>query len=311
MARPSQRDAGGEGPLLAVVENWSRSQLLEVEGKSPHTARAYAADLRAFLRWSAGRGMAGLDAWSLPVLRAYSSLLTAKGRAATTIIRKVAALRSFGRHLRRRGLIESDPAALLVLPRAGQRLPRFIPEAEIARMLDGPWESDPRSVRDRAILELFYGTGMRLSELVGLRRSDVDLSQRTARVRGKGDKERIVCFGPPAAAALRAYLATESGRSRPGGPFFLGREGRRLSARTVERRVHLHLSRLARAGGTSPHALRHSFATHLLDRGADIRAIQELLGHAHLGTTQIYTHVSIEALREAMDRFHPRARHKR
>jgi integrase/recombinase XerC len=258
MAR-AQREAGGEGPLLTIVENWCRSQLLEVEGKSPHTARAYASDLRAFLRWTAARGVTGLDAWSLPVLRAYSSLLTAKGRAATTIIRKVAALRSFGRHLRRRGLIESDPAALLVLPRAGQRLPRFIPEAEIARLLDGPWETDPKSVRDRAILELFYGTGIRLSELVGLRRSDVDLSQRTARVRAR-DKERIVSLRTPAAAALRATSRPKRA-APPGGPLFLGREGKRLSARTVEARVQLHLAQLARAAGP-PHALRHSFATH-------------------------------------------------
>jgi integrase/recombinase XerC len=299
---------GGKGPLLAALDNWSRHQLLEVEGKSLHTIHAYASDVRAYLNWSAGRGHHGLDAWRLPVLRAHASLLTTKGRAPATIIRKIASLRSFGRYLSSRGLIEGDPAALLVLPRAGRKLPRFIPERELSKLLDGPWPDDPRSLRDRAILELLYGTGIRLSELVGLLGEDLDLGKRTARVLGKGGKERIVCFGPPAAAALRAYQAARPEPTPPGGAIFVGPTGKRLSPRTVQRRVHAHLVRLARAGGTSPHTLRHSFATHLLDRGADIRAIQELLGHAHLGTTQIYTHVSIDALRQAVDRFHPRAR---
>jgi integrase/recombinase XerC len=196
-----------------------------------------------------------------------------------------------------------------VLPRAGKRLPRFIPEAEIQRLLDGPWPDDLRGARDRAIIELLYGTGMRLGELVRLDKEDIDLVRGTARVLGKGEKERIVCFGPPTAGALRGYLAAlEAAPPGRGHPLFTGRTGRRLHPRTVQRRVHLHLGRLARAGGTSPHALRHSFATHLLDHGADIRAIQELLGHANLGTTQVYTHVSIEALRDAVDRYHPRSR---
>ncbi len=172
-------------------------------------------------------------------------------------------------------------------------------------LLDGPWPDDLRGRRDRAILELFYATGIRLSELILLDREDLDLSGGTARVMGKGRKERIVCFGPPARKALEGYIAASVVRGE-GHPLFTGATGRRLSPRTVQRRVHLHLSRLARAGGTSPHVLRHSFATHLLDRGAEIRCIQELLGHARLSTTQVYTHVSIEALREAVDRFHPR-----
>jgi integrase/recombinase XerC len=221
---------------------------------------------------------------------------------ARSVIRKVAALRSFGRYLYRRDLIASDPSVLLVLPRAGSRLPRFIPESELASLLDGKWPDDPRSTRDRAILELLYATGIRLSELVGIDREDVDLAGRTVRVLGKGRKERIACFGPPAAEALRAHMAASPGQL----PLFCGPSGKRLTPRTVQRRVRAHLGRLARAGGASPHALRHSFATHLLDRGADIRMIQELLGHAGLGTTQVYTHVSIEALRDAVDRFHPR-----
>jgi integrase/recombinase XerC len=297
------------GDLAAAVANWSETQLVRVEGKSLLTSRAYASDVTAFLRWAAERGQDGLAAWELPVLRAYLSLLTSRGLKSASVIRKIAALRSFGRYLRQRGLITADPAGRLVLPRGGRRLPRFVPESEIQRLLDGPWPGDVRSLRDRAIIELLYGTGMRLGELVRLDREDVDLAGGTARVLGKGDKERIVCFGQPTTAALREYLAAM--KSEPPGrgrPLFTGRSGRRLHPRTVQRRVHLHLGRLARAGGTSPHALRHSFATHLLDHGADIRAIQELLGHANLGTTQVYTHVSIEALRDAVDRFHPRSR---
>jgi integrase/recombinase XerC len=305
MSPDAAAEGGVEGgsSLAAAVENWSERQLLRVEAKSPHTVSAYASDVRQFLGWAGRRGKEGMDAWALPVLRAYMSVLATRGLQARSVIRKVAALRSFGKYLFRRDLIDSDPSVLLVLPRAGSRLPRFIPESEIAGLLDGPWTQEPRAVRDRAILELLYATGIRLSELVGIDRKDVDLASGTIRVLGKGRKERIACFGPPAERALRAYMAmTPVAR-----PLFVGPSGRRLTPRTVQRRVRLHLGRLARAGGASPHALRHSFATHLLDRGADIRMIQELLGHAGLGTTQVYTHVSIEALRDAVDRFHPRA----
>jgi integrase/recombinase XerC len=304
----SEVPAGEKGTLDAVVRNWGR-QLLRVEGKSPHTASAYVSDVRLFLKWAEGstRIGPGLAAWSRPALRAYMSHLTTSRFSPRSVIRKVAALRSFGRYMVRRGLIPSDPAALLTLPRASRPLPRFVPEPELQGLLDGPWADDPRSRRDRAIIELFYATGIRLSELVGLDREDVDISEGTARVMGKGRKERIVCFGPPAKNALVAYLTDlPAGEARRA--LFTGSKGRRLSPRTVERRVHFHLSRLARAGGTSPHVLRHSFATHLLDHGAEIRCIQELLGHSRLATTQVYTHVSIEALREAVDRFHPRAK---
>ena len=299
-----ERAGAGGDPIAAAILNWSERQLLGVEGKSEHTARAYASDLLAFFRWAAEAGREGLDAWKLPVLRAYVSSSTARGRKASTMIRKIAAMRSFGRHLRARGWIETDPACRLVLPRAGGRLPRFVSESEMLALLEGPWPPDARSLRDRAILDLFYATGIRLSELVRLDLEEIDLEGGTARVLGKGGRERIVCFGAPTAQALRAYLAV---RPLGGRALFPGRDGRRLHPRTVQRRVHLHLSRLARAGGSSPHALRHSFATHLLDHGADLRAIQELLGHASLATTQIYTHVSIEALREAVDRHHPRS----
>jgi site-specific recombinase XerD len=240
--------------------------------------------------------------------RAYLAWLGAARVAPRSVQRKIAALRSFCRYLKARGWIPEDPTAGLQGPRLGRRLPRFVPEEELQSLLDGDWSGEPNGLRDRAILELFYATGIRLSELVGLQREDLDLRRQTVRVLGKGRKERIVVFGEKARQALeeyRAQLRMQQGRAS--GPLFPGRSGS-LSPRTVQRIVGRHLGRLARAGGRNPHVLRHSFATHLLDRGADIRAIQELLGHASLGTTQVYTHVSVEALRRAFDQAHPRAR---
>jgi integrase/recombinase XerC len=281
-----------------------------VEGKSPHTVSAYSADVAVALERMALPGASPLDPGQIdaPKVRAYVAVLGASGQSARSINRRVAALRSFLRYLRKRSWIEGDPTRDLQAPREGRRLPRFVPEEELVALLDGPWEDTPRATRDRTILELLYGTGMRLSELVGLDRESVDLRHGTVRVLGKGRKERVVVYGEKAKTALSVYLASLREAGEPAaGPLFPGRRGR-LSARTVQRIVGLHLQRLSRAGGHSPHALRHSFATHMLDRGADIRAIQELLGHASLSTTQIYTHVSIETLRKAFDEAHPRAR---
>lgn len=312
-------DVPGEGrPLFdAAVRNWCSSQLLSVEGKSTHTAAAYGSDVRLFLAWAASRGKSELTAWTLPTLRAYCSVLTTRGAKASSVIRKVASFRSFGKYLERRGVIPVDPARRLTLPRKEGRLPRLVPESDLRGLLDGEWSDDLRSARDRAVIELLYGSGMRLSELVNLNRGDVDLAECTARVLGKGRKERIAFFGSPAAHALAEYLQIADASRKPQGgggrlsPLFTGPSGRRIGRRTVQKRVAFHLSRLARAGGTSPHTLRHSFATHMLDHGADIRAIQELLGHASLATTQVYTHVSVEALREVIDRYHPLSRRAR
>lgn len=295
--------------LAAAYDNWIR-QVEAVEGKSPHTVKAYASDVAAALERLSVTGSGPLQPIDLdpPRARAYLSWMGASGAAPRSIQRRLAAFRSFCRYLKLREWIPEDPTAGLRLPRAGRRLPRFIPEEELATLLDGDWPEEGASVRDRALVELLYATGMRLSELVGLDREDVDLRRRTARVRGKGNKERVLVFGATGEARLVEYLAQlrENGASLRG-PLFPGRKGR-ISARTVQRIVARHLGRVARAGGRSPHVLRHSFATHMLDRGADIRAIQELLGHASLGTTQVYTHVSIEALRKAFDGAHPRAR---
>jgi site-specific recombinase XerD len=295
--------------LSAAFDNWCR-QLAAVEEKSPHTVSAYERDVRAALDRIACTVSVPLRPSDLDTARAraYLAWLGTAQVAPRSVQRKIAALRSFCRYLKARGWIPEDPTAGLQGPRLGRRLPRFVPEEELQSLLDGDWSGEPSGLRDRAILELFYATGIRLSELVGLQREDLDLRRQTVRVLGKGRKERIVVFGEKARQALeeyRAHLRTQQGRA--GGPLFPGRSGP-LSPRTVQRIVGRHLGRLARAGGRSPHVLRHSFATHLLDRGADIRAIQELLGHASLGTTQVYTHVSVEALRRAFDRAHPRAR---
>ena len=295
--------------LSAAYRNWLR-QLEAVEGKSPHTVSAYRADVRVALERLAPSVPHPLGPEDLTPARsrAYLSFLNAAGQSPRSVGRRLAAFRSFLRYLRGRGWLPHDPTSALQPPRAGRRLPRFVPEEELVRLLDSPWEDSPRGRRDRAIFELLYGSGMRLSELTTLTREAVDLRGRTVRVMGKGRKERLVVFGTQAGEALRAHLEQlRADGVGAGGPLFPGRRGR-LSGRTVQRIVRARLLRLGRAGGHSPHALRHSFATHMLDRGADIRVIQELLGHASLSTTQIYTHVSIETLRKAFDEAHPRAR---
>lgn len=310
--------------LRSAYANWLR-QLESVEGKSPHTVSAYRSDVGAALNRMAGalpresRPAEALPEESAAVglepsdidparVRAYVAFLGAGGQSPRSINRKIASLRSFLRYLRMRSWIENDPTRDLPRPREGRRLPRFVPEEELLSLLDGQWEDSATARRDRAILELFYGTGIRLSELVGLDRESIDLRRGTARVLGKGRKERVVVFGEKTRLALEAHLDSLRREGAPSsGPLFPARTGR-LCARSVERIVAHHLGRLSRSGGHSPHALRHSFATHMLDRGADIRAIQELLGHASLSTTQIYTHVSIETLRKAFDEAHPRAR---
>jgi integrase/recombinase XerC len=205
-------------------------------------------------------------------------------------------------------VIPRDPARGLPTPRLPKRLPRTLPATELGRALDRLAGDDPASRRDRALLELAYSAGLRLSELVGLNRGDVDAAGGVLRVRGKGRRERVVPAGRAALAALERYLTGE-GRARGRGdePVFVNARGLRLSGRTVQRTVQRRLGQVAAGLGVSPHALRHSFATHLLDRGADLRAIQELLGHRSLATTQVYTHVSRSRLRKAYEQAHPRA----
>jgi integrase/recombinase XerC len=272
---------------------------------SPHTLRSYRRDLEQFRAYfaevSGAQGLRSLTELDARLVRGWLARLHARGLDPVSVGRKLAALRSWCRFLVRRGWLERSPALQVRAPRPGRKLVSFLPIDEAAALLD----ARDASARDRAILEVLYATGLRVSELVGLGLDDVDRGERTVRVLGKGNKERIVPFGGKAAAALEAYLTV---RGPAPGPVFLNARRGGLSARSV----HALVRRRARAAGlsrrVSPHTLRHTFATHLLDAGADLRMIQELLGHSRLSTTQRYTHVAAEQLMRVYDRAHPRAR---
>jgi integrase/recombinase XerC len=315
------------------------------ENASAHTVRAYESDLSQFVAFVAAhldRRRSDLLATDFNHLhiRAFLGDLHKRGNSRSSAARKLAAIRTFGRYLRREGAIEGDPAALVGTPRREQRLPAHLAEAEMSRLLDMPDRTAPLGRRDRAIMELFYASGLRLSELVGLGLEDVNLSSRVVRVLGKGGKERIVPFNRTTEGALRDWMrdreeivvavrgsrlavrgsrlavrdsrfavrkvaAVKSRRSTE--PLFLNYRGGRLSTRSVDRLVRKYVAACSARFGISPHALRHSFATHLLERGADLRVIQELLGHARLSTTQRYTHVNSAQLIDAYRKAHPKA----
>jgi integrase/recombinase XerC len=275
---------------------------------SGHTIRAYAQDLEQFrqhLQQELRREGEPRDVDHL-LIRAFLAGLHRAGLKKTSAARKLAALRTFFRYLCREGVLERNPARALLSPRGERRLPRHVEESEVAALLDFPGEGG-RHVRARAILEMFYATGIRCAELVGLDITDVDLETRMIRVLGKGRKERVVPFGKRAGAALEEYLRLRAdGRPRTEA-LFVNARGGRLSDRSIRQLVALRVRQVALARRLSPHGLRHAFATHLLERGADLRAIQELLGHASLSTTQRYTHVNARHLIEIYKKSHPRA----
>jgi site-specific recombinase XerD len=284
-------------------------------GAAPTTRRAYAGDLERFARWSTGRGLAGPQDVDVRTIRRYTQSLTERGTAPATVTRALAALRAAFRALQRAGVVEGNPAELAPSPRRPKRLPRVVKPTDAARLLDGiPADADPLAMRDRVMLEIAYGCGLRAAELVRLDAVDIDLEGRQLRATGKGEKTRTLPLGDPAADAIRRYLtrarpvltaADEDGRQDPA--LLLSRRGRRLSTSDVRRRMDLWVRAANLPGDLHPHALRHSFATHLLDGGADLRAIQELLGHARLSTTQVYTQVESTRLKSAYLRSHPRA----
>jgi integrase/recombinase XerC len=282
---------------------------LEVErNASPHTRRAYAADIEQFESFAAaelGRAPAPQDVDHL-LVRSFLAQLHRAGLRKVSAARKLAALRTFFRYLCREGVLETNPARALLSPRGERRIPPRLEEPLVGQIVEVEGR-DAASVRARAVLELLYATGIRCSELVGLDLPEVDLAGRTIRVLGKGRKERIVPFGKSAAVALQEYLAMRRPRGGRSDALFLGSGGGRLTDRAVRELVRRRVRSLALTQKITPHTLRHAFATHLLERGADLRAIQELLGHASLSTTQRYTHVSTRQMVEAYRAAHPRA----
>jgi integrase/recombinase XerC len=292
-----------EQAIQAFVRHLDRERNL-----SAHTVKAYASDLAQFLDHvndELGRAARPQDVDHL-MIRAFLAKLHRGGHRKSSAARKLASLRTFFRYLCREGLLDRNPARALLSPRTEKRIPTHLEEGELERFLDVPGTT-LAPVRARAILELLYGAGLRCAELVGLDLPQLDLPERLVRVRGKGDKERIVPFGTKAREALLAYLPLRAQAGPRDAAVFVNARGGRLTDRYVRAIVSKRVLQLALVRGVSPHTLRHSFATHLLERGADLRSIQELLGHASLSTTQRYTHVNAAHILEIYKKSHPRA----
>jgi len=317
---------GTGGSVIDQLDNFLQYLRLN-RNLSPHTVRAYESDLTQFFETVASRagvrrrdlGPAALDR---ATIRGFLADAHAHGQSRATAARKLAAVRTFLRYLRREGVIDDDPATLIATPKRDVRMPAHLSEQEMIALLAAPAGDQPLGRRDHAILELFYASGLRLSELAGLDIEDVNLSAKIVRVLGKGGKQRLVPFNTSTASAIRAYLRDRAMLTRGPALAGTGRRGRapadedalfvnyrggRLSVRSIDRLVRRYVASCSTRLGISPHALRHSFATHLLQRGADLRAIQELLGHARLSTTQRYTHVNAAQLLEVYRKSHPRA----
>jgi integrase/recombinase XerC len=296
-------------PFAAAIEAF-RGHLASERSLSPNTVDAYLNDLTGLLDHAARLGIDTLDGIDTAAVRSWLARLNTSGYARTTLARRASAARVFFAFAVRRGLTGHDPAARLGSPRLDRRLPRVLTRDDAARLVELPPADEPVGLRDRAILEVLYATGIRVGELCGLDVDHVDAERRVLRVVGKGSKERAVPYGVPAARELDEWLR----RGRPalvrpssGAALFLGLRGRRIDARTVRRLVHGYVCEIVGTPDIGPHGLRHSAATHLLEGGADLRSVQELLGHATLATTQIYTHVSADRLKATYDRAHPRA----
>jgi integrase/recombinase XerC len=311
--------AAVELPLPGDVEEYLR-HLAKERDVSPNTVTAYRRDLREFVGYLGG--YYGTEGWTWEgvdrlAMRGFLAHLSRRGVGKRTMARTLSGVRSFYRWMHRNEMVESNPARAVGAPRQDKHLPGYLDRAQIdllfqmaeARALEG----DFTGVRNLAILELFYSTGIRLSELQGLSRGDLDLVSQQVKVRGKGRKERIVPVGDQATLALRNYEAKRDELVRhigPGAqrsPYFLSRTGKRIGVRMVQKLVAGFLEQVDEDAGLSVHSLRHTFATHLLDAGADLRAVQELLGHASISTTQIYTHTSVERLKQVYQKAHPRA----
>ena len=300
---------GLPGSLQAILADFERSLRLE-RNRSANTSKAYLGDITLLLTHLIRQGSVDLTGLTLRTLRSWLADQQRGGASRTTLARRAAAARTFTRWAFQHQLLVADVGELLVSPRPHRTLPSVLSADDAGATIDAVGGDDPQQLRDRLILELLYGTGIRVAELVGLDLSDLDRGRRLLRVIGKGDKQRTVPYGVPAEQALRRWL--ELGRPAwltpaSGAALLLGRRGRRLDQRTARAVVNRATAGLVGGQGMSPHGLRHTAATHLLDGGADLRAVQELLGHASLATTQIYTHVSVDRLRRSFEQAHPRA----
>jgi integrase/recombinase XerC/integrase/recombinase XerD len=291
---------------LAGYERW-----LAARNTAPKTIRAYLTDLRQLAEWAGAQGL-GPDELDHKRLRVFAGVLSERGASKATVARKLAAVRTFYRHLVDRGEMAASPADLVATPKRDRNLPRVLKEEDVAALLDSIPASTPLELRDRAIFELAYAAGLRAEELTLLDMGEADFDLEELRVHGKGSKERVVPVGEQAWRALAAYLergrpmlARQSGTAERA--LFLSKSGRRLGTSDVRRRLRAWMRRAGTAPGATPHTLRHSFATHLLEGGADLRTIQELLGHATISTTQTYTRVESRRLKKVYARAHPRA----
>src|SRR5262245_1252247 len=310
--KPSARENAVDARFEALVLDFLAH--LEFErGLARNTLDAYRTDLLQYGAFLNGRGRSATEAEHADIADFLADLATGDGQPAcspATINRKTACLRSFYRHLRREELIDADPTAALSPPTKSRKLPRVLTYAEVKRLLESVCESDPIALRDRALLEVMYGCGLRASEAVGLDVNEVDLRRGFVRPHGKGNKERIVPLGREAAAAVTRYL--RSGRpqligSRPQSRLFVNFRGGPLTRQGLYKIIQRHAKEVGLEGRMSPHTLRHSFATHLLSGGCDLRSVQEMLGHADVATTQLYTHLSGERIKEVYFKSHPRA----
>jgi tyrosine recombinase XerC len=278
---------------------------LEIEKNySVHTILNYRLDLEDFKKFLSDTQIENVDYLTL---RKYLAVLKERNLGTRTVGRRLSALRSFFKFLTREGYLKTNPISVLSSPKQEKHLPSFMTEEEVSRLIESAFaknEKDERGLRDRAILETFYSTGMRISEVVGLNITDIDFIGGIVKVMGKGKKERIVPIGETAIAAIRAYLEK---RRKQAEALFLNKNGKRITARGTRNIVVKYIRLAGIKQGVSAHTFRHSFATHLLNRGADLRTVQELLGHANLSTTQIYTHLTTERLKSVYDKAHPRA----
>jgi integrase/recombinase XerC len=307
-------DRGGNPAVEAILEEFDEYLALQ-RGRSDHTRRAYLGDLRSLFAFLYERAPNASPAdLTLPLLRSWLAAQAAAGAARTTLARRTSAVKTFTAWALRSGLMANDPATRLGVPKAHRTLPSVLRQDQALDAMHaadlGAQQGDPLALRDRLIVEMLYATGIRVSELCGLDVDDVDTSRRLLRVLGKGNKQRTVPFGEPALAALTAWLS--DGRpalaTETSGPaLLLGARGKRIDPRQARTVVHQTMSAVDGAPDIGPHGLRHSAATHLLEGGADLRVVQELLGHSSLATTQLYTHVTVARLRAVHDQAHPRA----